>query len=134
MTSYLSRRSRWWKTLKILDPSLDISESLRTTLTLDLAGLSRQEKLMIMTSTANVMDENMVHRALIRQHGQAHMRETDRHAGRGYKPTAHTHTQDWEWEPWHFDTPASPGGHDDHDNHAYYGDGEDNPAVPAEDD
>ena len=30
MTSYLSRRTRWWKTLKVLDPSMDISESMRT--------------------------------------------------------------------------------------------------------
>ena len=78
---------------------------------------------MILTSTANVMDEGMVHRALIRQHGQSHLRESDRPTGRQYyKPTAHTHVE--QWDPWYFDAPASPENHEE-PGHAYTGDGGD---------
>ena len=43
MLSYVSRRRRWWKLLKTLDGSIELSEPMRVELLLELSGLSRQE-------------------------------------------------------------------------------------------
>ena len=43
MLSYTQRRRRWWKTLIELDPLMQLSDSLRMELMLELSGLSRQE-------------------------------------------------------------------------------------------
>ena len=42
MLSYVSRRRRWWKLLKTLDGSIELSEPMRVELLLELSGLSRQ--------------------------------------------------------------------------------------------
>ncbi|CAE7946174.1 unnamed protein product [Symbiodinium sp. KB8] len=47
MLSYISRRRRWWKLLKTLDPSIELSEPMRVELLLELSGLTRQEALVI---------------------------------------------------------------------------------------
>eukprot|EP00439_Symbiodinium_sp_Y106_P075868 s2465_g15.t1 len=53
MLSYVSRRRRWWKLLKSLGSSLDLSEPMRVELLLELSGLSRQESLVIKACTSN---------------------------------------------------------------------------------
>ena len=45
--SYVSRRRRWWSTLRELDPSIQLSESMLTELLLDGAGIAQQEILVI---------------------------------------------------------------------------------------
>eukprot|EP00439_Symbiodinium_sp_Y106_P012953 s3070_g1.t2 len=45
MLSYVSRRRRWWKLLKSLGSSIELSEPMRVELLLELSGLSRQESL-----------------------------------------------------------------------------------------
>ena len=50
MTSYLSRRNRWWRKLKQLDDKVQISEGILTSLLLDNAGINRQERLMVLTA------------------------------------------------------------------------------------
>ena len=47
MLSYVSRRRRWWKLLKTLDGSIELSEPMRVELLLELSGLSRQEIIVI---------------------------------------------------------------------------------------
>ena len=47
MLSYASRRRRWWKRLKTLDSSIELSEPMRVELLLELSGLSRQEIIVI---------------------------------------------------------------------------------------
>ena len=47
MLSYVSRRRRWWKLLKPLDSSIELSEPMRVELFLELSGLNRQEALVI---------------------------------------------------------------------------------------
>ena len=42
MLSYVSRRRRWWKLLKTLDGSIELSEPMRVELLLELSGLSRR--------------------------------------------------------------------------------------------
>ena len=102
---------------------MDISESMRTSFTLDLSGLNRAEKLMIMTSCNNVYDESMVHRALIRQHGQSHVRESDhqdrQHKGGGRWGRPHAHFANDE--PWYFDGPDAQAD----DEYAHFGHEED---------
>ncbi|CAE7949792.1 unnamed protein product, partial [Symbiodinium sp. KB8] len=44
MLSYVSRRRRWWKLLKSLDSSIELSEPMRVELLLELSGLSRQDR------------------------------------------------------------------------------------------
>ena len=46
MLSYVSRRRRWWKLLKTLDGSIELSEPMRVELLL-VSGLSRQEIIVI---------------------------------------------------------------------------------------
>ena len=52
MLSYTQRRRRWWKTLIELDPSMQLSDSLRMELMLELSGLSRQEGLVVRACAA----------------------------------------------------------------------------------
>ena len=47
MLSYVCRRRRWWKFLKTLDGSIELSEPMRVELLLELSGLSRQEIIVI---------------------------------------------------------------------------------------
>ena len=54
MTSYISRRTRWWVRIKQLDSSFFVTETLPVDYLLDFAGLTPDQKLVIVTSTSNV--------------------------------------------------------------------------------
>ena len=74
MLSYISRRKRWWVTLRELDPEVRLSEATRANLLVELSGLSRQEQLMVRTAAqAETVDEYA--RVLIKHHSVVHMRE-----------------------------------------------------------
>ena len=75
MVQYISRRRRWWKTLKELDPSIQLSEGLRTSMLLDLSGINRQERLMILTSCSNELAFDKIADALVLQHPRIHSRD-----------------------------------------------------------
>ena len=47
MQSYVSRRRRWWKLLRSLDDSIELSEPMRVELLLELSRLTRQEVLVV---------------------------------------------------------------------------------------
>ena len=78
MVSYISRRRRWWNHLKAMDPSIDLSTSVRGDLMLEAAGISRQEQLMVLTSTGNERDFDKLAAALLEQHSHVHVEEENR--------------------------------------------------------
>ena len=69
MVSYVDRRKKWWKMILNLDSSISLPNSLLGAYLLDHSGLSRDQKLMIMTSVKNVTTFNDVAEALIKQRG-----------------------------------------------------------------
>jgi hypothetical protein len=68
MVSYTNRRKRWYRKLKQLDKSVEISEGVLVDLLLDCSGLNRQEKLMVQTATHG--------NATWRMHGKIHVLES----------------------------------------------------------
>ena len=75
MAQYISRRDRGWKLLQELDKEIVLSEGHRADLLLDLAGLDKNERTMIMASIGNARDFNKIAEALARQHPRIHVRE-----------------------------------------------------------
>ena len=47
MVSYVDRRRRWWRMTSELDPTTQISESMRSELMIELSGISQQESLVV---------------------------------------------------------------------------------------
>ena len=60
-----------------LDPSMQLSDSLRMELMLELSGLSRQEGLVV-RACATSKDFEGVAKVLVEQYGQIHLREGSR--------------------------------------------------------
>ena len=76
MLSYVSRRRRWWKLLiKTLDGSIELSESMRIELLLELAGLTRQEIIVIKACAPDAKSFESVAATLVEQHSGVHLRE-----------------------------------------------------------
>ena len=75
MTSYLSRRNRWWRKLKQLDDTVQISEGILTDLLLDNAGINRQERLMVLTALGGSTKTEDAEKALIKMHSRIHLLE-----------------------------------------------------------
>ena len=75
MTSYLSRRNRWWRKLKQLDDKVQISEGILTDLLLDNAGINRQERLMVLTALGGSTKTEDAEKALIKVHSRIHLLE-----------------------------------------------------------
>ena len=70
MLSYISRRRRWWKLVNEMDSSIQLSEEIRGDLLLEASGLSKNEKLMVLTSTSNDCSFEKIAVALMEQHGK----------------------------------------------------------------
>ena len=75
MLSYVSRRRRWWKLLKTLDGSIEISEPMRVELLLELSGLSRQEIIVIKACAPDAKSFESVAATLVEQYSGVHLRE-----------------------------------------------------------
>jgi hypothetical protein len=75
MKQYVARHRRCWKILKELGPKIEFSECHRADDLLDLAGLDKNEKIMIQAAISNARDFEKVADALIVQHPRAHVRE-----------------------------------------------------------
>ena len=73
MTSYCSRRRRWWKMVKKLDKDMNLSDEMLGSLMLDHAGLTSQECLMVLTSTGNETSFDKIRDVLILQHSRIHL-------------------------------------------------------------
>ena len=74
MLSYVSRRRRWWKLLKTLDGSIELSEPMRVELLLELSGLSRQEIIVIKACAPDAKSFESV-ATLVEQYAGIHLRE-----------------------------------------------------------
>ena len=75
MLSYVSRRRRWWKLLKALDGSIELSEPMRVELLLELSGLSRQEIIVIKVCAPDAKSFESVAATLVEQYSGVHLRE-----------------------------------------------------------
>ena len=75
MLSYVSRRRRWWKLLKTLDDSIELSEPMRVELLLELSGLSRQEIIVIKACAPDAKAFESVAATLVEQYSGVHLRE-----------------------------------------------------------
>ena len=75
MLSYVSRRRRWWKLLKSLDSSIELSEPMRVELLLELSGLSRQEALVIKACTSDAKSFEAASATLVEHYSGTHLKE-----------------------------------------------------------
>ena len=75
MLSYVSRRRRWWKLLKTLDGSIELSEPMRGQLLLELFDLSRQEIIVIKACALDAKSFESVAATLVEQYSGVHLRE-----------------------------------------------------------
>ena len=75
MLSYISRRRRWWKLLKSLDSSIELSEPMRVELLLELSGLSRQEALVVKACTSDSKSFEAVSATLVEHYTGVHLKE-----------------------------------------------------------
>ena len=75
MLSYVSRRRRWWKLIKTLDGSIELSEPMRVELLLELSGLSRQEIIVIKACAPDARAFESVAATLVEQYSGVHLRE-----------------------------------------------------------
>ena len=82
MLSHVSRRRRWWKLLKSLDDSIELSEPMRVELVFELSGLNRQESLVIKACTSNAKSFEAVSATLVEHYSGVHLKE-GRSLGRG---------------------------------------------------
>ena len=75
MSSFVSRRRRWWTKLRQMDDSIDLSSAVRGDLMLEAAGLSPTEQKLVLTSIGNSRDFDRLGEALIEQHSNIHLGE-----------------------------------------------------------
>ena len=73
--NFTSRRRRWWKELKKMDPSISLSDSILGDLMLESAGLTEDQQKMVLTSTGNCRDFEKIAEALVDQYPTMHMNE-----------------------------------------------------------
>ena len=81
MASYIQRRRRWWTTVKTLDSTVEMSTSLLGDYLLQHSGLSKIERLLIMTTTKNDTTFDVVAEALLLQHSLRHLDDQHRQDG-----------------------------------------------------
>ena len=91
MTSYMSRRHRWWKKLQSLDESIPVSETIRANYfskELIISNLDRKEKFMILTAVNDKPTIENVESTLGRQHNKIHVYEKKTKKENGFKQTS----------------------------------------------
>ena len=74
MTSYISRRTRWWVHIKELDLQFFVTETLLADYLFDCAGISPDQMLMILTRTSNIKTRAAIEVALRKQHSRSRAR------------------------------------------------------------
>ena len=68
------RRRRWWKLLRTLDTTIELSEPMRVELLLELSGLTRQEALVIKACAEDPKNFDAVSRVLVDHYSGVHLR------------------------------------------------------------
>ena len=76
MTSYFSRRTRWWVCIKELDPQFSATETLLVGYLFHCAGISPDQKLMILTRSSNIKTRAVIEVSLRKQHSRLHEHES----------------------------------------------------------
>ena len=75
VTSFISRRRRWWRQVKELDSNMLISDQMRAELLIESAGLTKQEQLMIRTaSKSHTFDDYAA--ILLEHHEGIHLKDS----------------------------------------------------------
>ena len=115
VTSYISRRRRWWRQVQELDNSMVISDAMRAELLIEAAGLSKHEQLMIRTA-AKTPTFDAYATVLLEHHGKIHLKDSRSLApqqkptpyGKGSRVWSHQRVANWAdadpEESWEDDT------------------------------
>ena len=82
MTSYIQRRERWYKLLREMDSTVDMSDKRLGDMLLDNAGLNADQKLLILTINNNSTPFAGISDALIKQHAKIHLKGGSAHTGK----------------------------------------------------
>ena len=88
MTSYVSRRRRWWILVHEMDNTLELGDTVQGSKMLEQAGLSRFEQNMVLTCTKGQRTMTAIAEALFEQHYDVHRRgrETPTPTGNSSSP------------------------------------------------
>ena len=68
MTSYISRRRRWWTLVHEMDNTPELGDTVQDSIMLEQAGLSRCEQNMVLTYTKGQRTMTGIAEALLEQH------------------------------------------------------------------
>ena len=88
MTSYISRRRRWWTLVHEMDNNRELGDTVQGSTMLEQAGLSRFEQNMVLTYTKGQRTMTAIAEALLEQHYDVHHRgrETPTPTGNSSSP------------------------------------------------
>ena len=88
MTSYISRRRRWWTLVHEMDNTLELGDTVQGSMMLEQAGLSRFEQNMVLTFTKGQRTMTAITEALLEQFYDVHHRgrETPTPTGNSSSP------------------------------------------------
>ena len=88
MTSYISRRRRWWTLVHEMDNTLEFGDTVQGSMMLEQAGMSRFEQNMVLTYTKGQRTMTAIAEALLEQHYDVHHRgrETPTPTGNSSSP------------------------------------------------
>jgi hypothetical protein len=75
MTSYISRRKRWWSASQKLDTQLSMSGTILGSLLLELANLTYMEQQLVMTTTEGTTGLDETEGALFTKFDDRHVRQ-----------------------------------------------------------
>ena len=93
MTSYISRRRRWWTLVHEMDNTLELGDTVQGSMMLEQAGLCRFEQNMVLTYTKGQRTMTAIAEALLEQHYDVHHRgrETPTPTGKSSSPNRWRH-------------------------------------------
>ena len=74
MTSYISRRRRWWTLVHEMDNTLELGDTVQGSMMPEQGGLSRLEQNMVLTYTKGQRTMTAIAEALLEQHYDVHHR------------------------------------------------------------
>ena len=88
LTSYISRRRRWWTLVHEMDHTVELGDTVQGSMMLEQAGLSRFEQNMVLTYTKGQRTMTAIAEALLEQHYDVHhrWRETPAPTGNASSP------------------------------------------------
>ena len=119
MTSFISRRERWYKLLTSMDDTIKMSDEMLGDMLLDNAGLTETQKLLILTSVNNSKKFEKIAEALKKQHskiqfGQQRAPMASGHGGKGKGGKGKGHGYKKPWKP---SAHAAVAGEDDYEEY-----------------